>query len=63
MQFTGKNLMLVREALELAQSELHNQIATCPDVDEYADDIEELELEKLKYEHLVKRIDKILATK
>lgn len=58
MQFTGENLVLIREALELAQSELHNQIATCPDVYEYADDIEELESEKRKLKRLMDRIDR-----
>lgn len=39
MEFTGKNLEIVRHALDLAKDELHNQIATCPDVVEYAEDI------------------------
>lgn len=43
MRFTGRNLMLVYEALDLALSEVHNQIATCPDVDRYADDLDALE--------------------
>lgn len=58
MQLTGKNLELVREALDLADAELHNQIATCPDVMEYADDIEELEKKQAQLRKMMERIDR-----
>lgn len=58
MQFTGKNLATVYRALELALGELHNQIATCPDVVLYASDIEELEKEQDVIERLMVRIDR-----
>lgn len=56
MRFSGKNLALVRLALDLASDELYNMIATCPDVNEYAEDIEGCE-EKIK--QLTKLINKI----
>ena len=61
MQFTGKSLLLVREGIELALGQLHNQIATCPNVFEYAEDIEELEEEQEKYRKLLARIDRAIA--
>ncbi len=60
MQFTGKNLELIRRGVDLAIDEIHNQIATCPDVFEYADDIEELEQEKETFRRLLARIDKAI---
>ena len=45
MDFTGKNLMLVYEALGLAINEIDYQIGNCPDVYEYADDLVALEAE------------------
>lgn len=62
MSFTGKSLGMVRRGVDLALGELHNQIATCPDVSAHADDIEELELEKAKFQKLLARIDRALAT-
>lgn len=58
MQFTGKNLVRVRDALELAQSELHNMIATCPDVIRYEDEIAEYEAEKVEIQKIIDRIDR-----
>lgn len=45
MIFTGRNLELVRDGLRYALAELHNRIATCPNVFDpvYAEAIEELE--------------------
>ena len=57
MTFSGNNLLQVRDALMLALGELHNQIATCPDVDFYEDDIEALEAEQLRIKKLVTRIN------
>jgi hypothetical protein len=61
MQFTGKNLLMVRDGISLAIDEIRNQIATCPDVFEYAEDIEELEDEQEKYRKLLARIDRAIA--
>ena len=58
MQFTKANLILVRDAVKLSIAELHNQIATCPDVYEYAEDIEAIEAEKAKNEKLLAMIEK-----
>jgi hypothetical protein len=58
MRFTGKNLELVREGLELALAELHNQIATCPDVIEYGEDIEQLQAKEKVYQALLAKVDK-----
>jgi hypothetical protein len=60
MQITGKNLELVRYALDLADAELHNQIATCPDVEKYAEDIIEIEREQVKVRKLLARVNKAL---
>ena len=60
MQITGRNLELIRDALTMAQSDIHNQIATCPDVFEYAEDIEELEKLKTQFQRLLTRVEKAL---
>lgn len=43
MKITGKNLQLVIEALKGAIADTHNSIVTCPEVIEFAEQIEELE--------------------
>ena len=53
MTFSGKNLVLVREALDLAHAELHNMIATCPDVSMYEEEIEEYEEQQRKIKNLM----------
>lgn len=58
MQFTGRNLQLIRDALDLAHAELHNQIATCPDVLLYEEDIEAIEAEQARLMRLMARIDR-----
>lgn len=62
MTFSGKNLVFVRSALDDAISNVHNEIATCPDVFsyEYADHLDELEETKKVYERLAARIDRRL---
>ena len=57
MNFTGRTLQIIRDALDLAHRELHNMIATCPDVVEYAEDIEEYERQQKELEKLMARID------
>ena len=61
MNFTGYNLILVRQALGRAIDDIQNEIAICPDVDLYADEIDDLERDKADYERLIKRVDKALA--
>lgn len=58
MQFTGKNLELVREALELADAEVQTMIGTCPDVVKYAGYIEELEEKQEQLRKMMERIDR-----
>ncbi len=58
MKFTGKNLEMVLRGISLAIDELHNQIATCPDINEYADDLAELRAEQRKFQRLLARIDR-----
>ena len=57
MTFTGINLIHVRRALALAVEHTHHEIATCSDVEIWADEIEELERDKASYEKLLARID------
>lgn len=63
MNITGRNLELVQNALELADQELHNQIATCPNVVDYASDIEAIEEEQTKLRRLLERVNKALLKK
>jgi hypothetical protein len=56
MIFTGKSLELLHYALDLAMDEVQNQIATCPDVIQYEDDIDELEMLKGKLQRMRDRI-------
>jgi hypothetical protein len=60
MTFSGNSLRRLRTAVELACSDLRNQINMCPDVYEYSEDIEEIENELWYYEHLLSRIDRKL---
>jgi hypothetical protein len=57
MTFTGINLIHVRRALALAVEHTHHEIATCSDVEIWAEEIEELERDKASYEKLLARID------
>jgi hypothetical protein len=60
MTFSNSSLQMVRRGISLACDELHNQIATCPDVNEYAEDIVEYERELDCFKKLLVRIDKKL---
>lgn len=57
MMFTGSNLRLLRCAVELAMSDIHNQIATCPDEHEYEGDLHCLQDAEIRYSKLLERID------
>lgn len=61
MQFTGRNLKLVLQGLEEACSWLRNEIATCPDVFAYADDIADLERQIAEREKLIARVERAVA--
>jgi hypothetical protein len=56
MNITGKNLLLVQRALDWALDELHNQIATCPDTVEYADDIDVIDRDKIAIYKLLSKV-------
>lgn len=58
MQVSGKNLVLVLEAIDLALDELHNQEATCPDVNHFAKDLAEIDEKREKFKRLRDRLKK-----
>ncbi len=60
MTLTGSNLERARRAIELALDELHNQIATCPDVGQYFDEIEALEAEQRQMGRLLALMERAL---
>ena len=60
MQISGKNLALVIEALEGAVRDIHYHVASCPDVIEYEDRLDELEIQQRKYQRLLDRCTKAL---
>ena len=62
MTFSGNNLQRVYDSLELAEAELHNMIATCPDVLEHADAVEAYEAERVQVQVLRGRIARKLKT-
>lgn len=51
-----------RCAVELAIEAVHMHIASCPNVEEYAEDIEVLEQDKQVFKDLLLRIDKKLES-
>jgi len=59
MQIKGQDLVFVLWALNDAIHEVHNQIATCPDVIEYADQLDEFERQMADYERLRDRVLKV----
>jgi hypothetical protein len=56
MRFTGKSLELIRDGMEMAISDCHNEIATCPDVNVYAAEIALLEAKQIELVKLLRRI-------
>lgn len=60
MQITGKNLELVAQGLEAIIDSIHYHIASCPDVIEYADSIEEYEADKHQFKVLLAKVNKAL---
>ncbi len=61
MIFTGKNLQLVRDAIDGAISDIQSQIGSCPSVDEYAAELDDLEDQKAEFERLRNRVDTAIA--
>ncbi len=55
MQVSGSNLLLLDLALDLALAEVHNMIATCPDVVHFADDLAEYEAMQRKLQRFKQR--------
>ncbi len=62
MTFSGDNLQTIRCAVELAIEAVHMHIASCPDVEAYAEDIEMLKQDKQVFKDLLLRIDKKLES-
>lgn len=56
MNFTGRNLVLILWGLNDAMSEIHNQIAICPDIFEYHEEITEFKEQLQEYEKLRDRV-------
>ena len=57
MKFTGRNLILIRDALEGAISDIQYQIGNCPDVVEYEGDLAILEIAREQFKQLAIRVD------
>lgn len=57
MQFTGKNLLLVRDSIGWAISDIQNDIGQCPNVFEYAADIAEWKENIAELEKLLVRVE------
>jgi len=60
MQITGRNLALVIEAVEGAIADIHYHVASCPDVIEFEDKLDEYEIQQRKYQRLLDRCTKAL---
>ncbi len=58
MVFSGQTLADLHGIIGMAISEVQMQIGSCPDVNHFADDIEDLEEEKEKLKKLQARIAK-----
>ena len=57
MKLTGRNIQLVWLGLNHGLSDLHNEIATCPNVFEHAKEIEEIRALMGEFERLALRIE------
>jgi Tat protein secretion system quality control protein TatD with DNase activity len=60
MQFTGRNLQTVSNALAAAISYCHTEIGLHPEPLNYPEDIEELEAERAKFDHLKALVDQAI---
>lgn len=61
MQLTGRNLQLARDSVSQGILWLRNEIATCPDVNLYAADLDEIEQEMEEMKRLLARMDRAIA--
>lgn len=61
MKFTGHSLKLLRQGVLYALDETQNQIATCPDVNLYGEEIKQLEADAKQLNNLLERINKAIA--
>lgn len=57
MRFTGRNLVLVRDALMHAISDIQTDIGSCPAPFEYENEIKALEERKTEFELLLARVE------
>ena len=60
MNLTGYNLILVHQALARAIEDVQREIGSCPDVELYSDEIDDLEREQQDYKKLFGRVRKTL---
>ena len=60
MSFNKKEISAVSWAFKLADQELHNQIATCPDVVEFANEIFTLNRQRAEMKALGRKVVKHL---
>lgn len=60
MQFTGKNLVLVRDCIDGAISDLRGQIGSCPDVFHFREQISALEEQIDEMDKLMARVDRAI---
>jgi len=56
VELTKRDIELLLQVFDLADAELHNRIATCPDVIEYEEDIVEIERCRVRLKRLVVKI-------
>jgi hypothetical protein len=56
VELTKRDIELLLQVFDLADAELHNRIATYPDVIEYEEDIVEIERCRVRLKRLVAKI-------
>jgi hypothetical protein len=60
MQFTGRNLQTIRDALAGAIADANHEIGLHPEPLAYPEDIEALEQEIARYDRLLVRVDQAI---
>lgn len=60
MQFTGRNLQTIRDALAGAIANANHEIGLHPEPLNFPEDIEDLEQEIARYDHLLARVDQVI---
>lgn len=61
LNLSTTDLYLIVQAIDLARAEVHNQVATCPDVVLYAEELEELDHVDDRLVDLKTRIEKAVG--